>query len=109
MNLNLLQILAISLSLSACGTLNTVVVDESVTKRKLTKSKTHCNSIPRFYSGVSYDFCLFHAEASTNPGAHHLNGTPLVAFDFVFSGVADTVVLPYTIYRQVTDGNIEIQ
>lgn len=33
---------------------------------------------------------------------------PIIAIEFVASGVLDTRVLPYTIYRQNKDGSIEI-
>ncbi|WP_418324166.1 YceK/YidQ family lipoprotein [Pseudomonas lurida] len=33
---------------------------------------------------------------------------PFVVIDFALSGVLDTLVLPYTVYRQNQDGSIEI-
>jgi uncharacterized protein YceK len=33
---------------------------------------------------------------------------PVILVDLVLTGVLDTVVLPYTIYRQGMDGNIRI-
>ncbi|WP_448569248.1 YceK/YidQ family lipoprotein [Thalassotalea ganghwensis] len=37
-----------------------------------------------------------------------LNGFPLVFIDSVFSVVADTVVLPYTIVMQADKGSIKV-
>ena len=36
------------------------------------------------------------------------NAFPIIAIEFVASGVMDTLMLPYTIYRQNKDGSIEI-
>ncbi|OPA95344.1 hypothetical protein BFW87_13910 [Pseudomonas fluorescens] len=92
-----------ALLLSGCGTFNSVVRKDGETARELRLIKTYCQSIPRVYSGVAFDFCALHA-------APDLTGIlmPLVLVDIAVSGVADTVVLPYTIYRQVNDGNISI-
>jgi len=32
----------------------------------------------------------------------------LTSIDFVFSAVADTLILPYTIFQQVENGNIDV-
>ena len=37
-----------------------------------------------------------------------INDIPSVAVDFMASGVLDTLMLPYTVYRQHRDGSIEI-
>jgi uncharacterized protein YceK len=34
---------------------------------------------------------------------------PLIFFDLVASGVLDTIILPYTIYRQSEDGSLWIR
>src|SRR6266702_4118968 len=54
-------------------------------------------TIPRVYSGVSHIACLW----STN---YKYRG--LAVLDMPFSLVADTALLPYTIYTQVRYGNI---
>lgn len=107
--MKLLQVGIVLLSLTACGTINTVAVDDSTTRQKLQNAKTFCNFIPRFYSGVSYNFCLYHAEFSTDAEFVQVGRGTLVAYDMLFSGLTDTILLPYTIYRQVNDGSIPIK
>jgi uncharacterized protein YceK len=99
----------IALSLTGCGTINTVVRGDQVTARNLHESRTHCASLPRVYSGAVYNFCLLNGEPNYStqaPGSPA--GIPFAVVDIALSGVLDTLALPYTIYRQVEDGNIEL-
>ncbi|WP_455823737.1 YceK/YidQ family lipoprotein [Pseudomonas graminis] len=101
---------AVFLALAGCGTINTVMREEGVAARELRSQKTYCQSIPRIYSGVGYNLCRLHGEP--NPyGAFdgHLNFVPFVVVDALISGVLDTALLPYTIYRQSSDGSIIIR
>lgn len=93
----------ISLALTGCGTVATVFQDDADAAHGLRRQKTYCQSIPRVYSGLAYDFCVLNAPP--DPTGIYV---PLVLVDLVLTGVLDTVVLPYTIYRQGTDGNISI-
>lgn len=93
----------VSLTVSGCGTLNTVLREDIAATRELRKQKTYCEAIPRVYSGVAFDFCLLHA--APDPTGVLI---PLVLADIAVSGALDTVVLPYTVYRQVRDGNIKV-
>lgn len=92
-----------ALLLSGCGTVNSVIRKEGDTARELRLVKTYCQSIPRVYSGVAFDFCTLHA--APDPTGFLI---PFVLVDIAVSAVADTVVLPYTVYRQSADGNISI-
>ncbi|MHC8358724.1 YceK/YidQ family lipoprotein [Pseudomonas sp. LS2P72] len=94
---------ALALALSGCGTAFTVLQDDEDAARSLRKQKTYCQSIPRIYSGLAYDFCVL--NAAPDPTGILL---PFVLVDFTLSGVFDTVLLPYTVYRQATDGNLSI-
>lgn len=89
--------------LSGCGTAVTVLQNDEDAARDLRKRKTYCQSIPRVYSGLAHDFCVLHA--APDPTSLLM---PLVLIDLGLSGVLDTVFLPYTVYRQVTDGNLKI-
>ncbi|WP_431036174.1 YceK/YidQ family lipoprotein [Pseudomonas yamanorum] len=91
------------LVLSGCGTANTVLREDVAAARELRKQKTYCQSIPRVYSGVAFDFCLLHAVPDPTGIL-----VPFVLLDITVSGIVDTVVLPYTVYRQGADGNISI-
>ena len=94
---------AFSLALSGCGTVSTVLQDEAEAARDLRKQKTYCQSIPRIYSGLAYDFCVLNAPPDPTGFL-----VPFILLDLTLSGVFDTISLPYTIYRQGMDGNILI-
>ncbi|CAI8824520.1 MULTISPECIES: YceK/YidQ family lipoprotein [Pseudomonas] len=94
---------ACSWVLSGCGSATSVLQMDADVARDLRKQKTYCQSIPRIYSGLAFDFCVLNAPP--DPTGVLL---PFVLLDLPLSGVLDTVVLPYTIYQQVVDGNISI-
>jgi len=92
-----------SLALTGCGTALTVFQEDEDAARSLRKQKTYCQSIPRIYSGLAYDFCYLNAPPE--PGGYLAS---FVLVDLALSGVLDTVCLPYTLYRQTTEGNLSI-
>jgi uncharacterized protein YceK len=94
---------AVSLALTGCGTAMTVFQDDEDAARGLRKQKTYCQSIPRVYSGLAYDFCVLNAPPDPTGFL-----VPFVLLDLTLSGVLDTVCLPYTVYRQTVDGNLSI-
>ena len=67
-----------------CGTINTVARGDYVTKRNLKKAKTYCESIPRVYSGVSYDFCRLNGEPNDTSLWGMYDSAPYVLLDFAF-------------------------
>lgn len=119
-------LLLMVLACAGCGTVNAVLLSDNTTVSNLRKADTYCEALPRVYSGVAYDFCLLHGEPLILPevrneglpearrdlpvSSNHKNtGAPLIVFDFVLSGVMDTLLLPYSIYRQVDEGNLYLQ
>ncbi|KPG95240.1 hypothetical protein AEQ67_21710 [Pseudomonas sp. RIT-PI-q] len=94
---------ALSLVLAGCGTVSTVLQDDAAAAQGLRKQKTYCQSIPRVYSGLAYDFCVLNAPPDPTGIL-----VPFVLLDLALSGLLDTAVLPYTLYRQGVDGNIGI-
>jgi len=92
-----------SLALTGCGTAATVLQSDEDAARSLRKQKTYCQTIPRIYSGLAYDFCYLNAPPE--PASYLAS---FVLLDLALSGVLDTVCLPYTLYRQTTDGNLSI-
>ena len=70
--------------------------------------KSYCKNIPRIYSGTSYNACLMYGEPSNVTNTSSINGVPLFIIDSAFSVVTNTVVLPYTIFTQITKGNIRV-
>lgn len=93
----------VAITLGGCGTLNTVLRDDLAATRELRRQRTYCQSVSRIYSGLAFDFCLLHA-----PPDYTGMLVPLILLDITASGIADTVVLPYTSYRQYREGSIEI-
>ncbi|VVN64911.1 YceK/YidQ family lipoprotein [Pseudomonas fluorescens] len=98
-----------ALMLAGCGTINTVLRPDEVAVQHLKQQKSYCGAIPRIYSGVTYDFCSLHAPLREGIDEQQYdNATPIVLIDVVISGALDTLLLPYTIYRQQADGSIVI-
>ena len=108
-------LVAAVLVLSGCGTINTVFRPDAVASKSLKDSRSHCGSVPRIYSGVMYGFCYLNSEpkpekSAEDPtfGQRESSIFPIIAIEAIASGLADTLVLPYTVYRQSQDGSIEI-
>lgn len=83
--------------ISGCGTVSTVYKSDQYAIGELKKAKTLCHELPRVYSGVSFDLCQINSH-SENPFRYMAYS--LYLFDTLPSAVVDTVILPYTIYKQ---------
>lgn len=99
--------LLISISLTGCGTINTVFRDDMISSNKLAHWHSNCDSIPRIYSGAALNYCTLDAAPRRSVGFDGYPAAPLILFDLALSGVADTVVLPYSIYLQNEHGDIQ--
>lgn len=92
--------------LSGCGTVTTLSLTDREIQKEMVRIKSDCESIPRVYSGVAYDFCFM--------ASHRASGGRPIRFiwtspgDIPFSAVLDSVVLPYTVFAQAKNGNIEL-
>ncbi|MCU1718337.1 YceK/YidQ family lipoprotein [Pseudomonas sp. 5P_3.1_Bac2] len=97
-------------TLTGCGSIDTVFRPDAVASQALKDSHSHCESVPRVYSGVMYDFCSLNAQprSDINKDADQDLSMPWPVLDLILSAAADTLVLPYTLYRQNQDGSIEI-
>ena len=105
-----IALFALTLTLGGCGNFITVFKGDLATSNDLLDQKSSCGAVPRVYSGVMFDFCMLNATPPEHPdqstyGPGQVTG---LFVDLAFSGILDTIVLPYTIYRQSTDGSIEI-
>ena len=103
-------LMGLMMAISSCSTVTTIAPKNNSVNMGRLGHNSHCNEIPRIYSGVSYVGCLFYSE----PNRERRNGADFdevcaAVVDGVFSLVADTAVLPYTIYRQSVDGNIKVE
>ena len=92
-----------ALLLGGCGTIQTVARSDQAAVNGLKEQKSYCGAVPRIYSGLAYDFCVLNAPPDPTGFL-----VPLILVDLALSGALDTVVLPYTIYRQGVDGNLSI-
>ena len=96
--------------IAGCSTYKTIDPKDDKVAIKPHNTETYCKSIPRVYSGVAYNFCLLYGEpANHTPTYSSLNGVPFGVIDAAFSSVADTLVLPYTVSKQLTKGNIKVE
>ena len=85
--------------------MSTVSKSDVKISSELRKSQTRCETIPRVYSGVAYDICKVHSD-SLNTFRHLSYG--YYFFDTIPSAIIDTVVLPYTIYKQNDLGSVKV-
>ncbi len=95
-----------TLLLTGCGSYRTLSRGDSEIKYDLNSYRTNCSSLPRVYSGVSYDICK--VNSSTVEPSKQLK-EPLYYGDIGLSAICDTVALPYSIYKQNKDGNLELK
>lgn len=107
MRLKLSLLILLEISVSGCGTINTTFRDDMVASNKLANWQSHCDSVPRVYSGAAFDYCTLNAAPRRSIGFDGYPAAPLIVLDMGLSGIADTFLLPYTIYLQNKYGNIE--
>jgi uncharacterized protein YceK len=103
--MKMLIILLSIMCIQSCGTVTTLSETDQRISSNLTKQNTYCDSVPRVYSGVTYDFC----KLNSKPNSTEID--VLVGFyllDGIISAASDTLVLPYTIYQQSERGSIQI-
>ena len=97
----LILLLVAIVLLPACGTIRTL--GEGPVALPVPKDDESCLSITRIYSGIQYDYCFVNDDAGTNWELYNL-----LFWDYPLSFVADTVVLPYTVVRQLISGSIGV-
>ncbi|MDP5142393.1 YceK/YidQ family lipoprotein [Rheinheimera baltica] len=104
-----LLLIAMIVSLSACATVKTLPTTTSHVNIEHHGKRSYCQSIPRIYSGFSYNLCKLHGEPSRQVNlGDSFNNVPFFIIDGTFSLVADTVILPYTLYTQNKHGSIDV-
>lgn len=109
-NINRLLLVLLMVLLAGCGSFRTLAPDA---ERKLAYGsaykRTDCKTIPRVYSGVAIDACLaFIGPPGDVEGAATEGALAFYTIDILMSGIIDTVVLPYTLVRQVGSGSYRL-
>ncbi|WP_366525572.1 YceK/YidQ family lipoprotein [uncultured Microbulbifer sp.] len=104
--MKILTLILCTFILTNCGTFTTLTSTDREIAANLKKQKSSCESIPRVYSGLSYNMCKMHSS-SESINADLLLGIYLI--DSVMSTATDTAVLPFTIYEQHKSGNILVR
>jgi len=97
------------LLLSSCGTMKSVGTADNSVDMRHAQVKTNCEEVSRVYSGVQYDWCLFDSKRKNTPATLQLDPLWVNSIDLFFSAVADTLVLPYTLYQQSQHGNLTVE
>lgn len=106
-NIIYLSFFTVAFVLTGCGTVQTLAPEKGKVKISYKDKKSYCQSIPRVYSGVAHNFCQLYGEPDrTSYGT--AAQVPFWAIDTMVSAVADTLVLPYTVTRQMQDGSIKV-
>ena len=98
-------ILLSTLPLAACGTFTTLSQDDREIAANLKRQETNCQTVPRIYSGVSYNLCRM------NSNKQSIYFDWLLGFylaDSVASAATDTLALPYTVYSQNRHGSLKV-
>jgi uncharacterized protein YceK len=102
------SVLFLASSLSGCGTFSSRDITDNTVRIRDYHVKTHCDEISHVYSGIQYDLCILDSDRGAAPAKVQIDPLWLTSVDFVFSAVADTFILPYTIFKQVENGNIDV-
>ncbi len=103
--MRLIWTLLAGLSLTACGTFNTLTKSDHEIAANLKRQKSNCASIPRVYSGVSYNVCKMNSNKNSIYFDWQLG---FYLFDSVASAATDTIALPYTVYSQNKNGQLMV-
>lgn len=93
----------------SCATVKTIYPVNNHVQIEHRGKESYCSEIPRIYSGLMYNFCLFYGEPSKviNLGSR-FGSVPFFVIDTAFSVAADTIVIPYTAVQQANKGNIKV-
>lgn len=96
-----------TLALQACGTIKSTQSIENRIAIKNGSNASYCEELPHVYSGVGYNLCVLHSKP--NPviadGSTMLD---LMLLDTALSAIADTILLPYTVIKQLDSGNMTV-
>jgi uncharacterized protein YceK len=93
-------------SCAGCASIATWHYSDETLSNFLQNRRTHCDYLPRVYSGFYFDFCWLNSDPQRIYGSAPM---ALLLLDGLFSGIADTVALPVTLVKQHEYGVIPLK
>jgi uncharacterized protein YceK len=106
------MVLMIAAGIAGCGSTRTLTSDKVAAVDDLQLKGTGCgDTLPRVYGGVVYNLCVMSGDSHARGGPLYSvapMNVPVAFLDMGLSAVADTLSLPYTLYRQSRDGDIQL-
>jgi len=108
--MKLIVVVMLAVFVAGCGTLKTTGLDKPRIEIGTKSKKSLCTEIPHIYSGVFYNFCWLNRENNPNETySSNAGGVPIITVDILLSGIMDTILLPYSIYKQADVGSIKVE
>lgn len=95
-----------ALAATGCGSLATWHYSDATVAGFLAARGTHCEALPRAYSGAWFDYCWLDSEPQPVYGSAPLL---LLLGDGLLSVIADTLALPVTLVQQREQGSIPLR
>lgn len=90
---------------SSCASIATWHYSDEKQISFLQNRRTHCDYLPRVYSGFYFDYCWLNSDPQRVYGSAPM---ALLLVDGLFSGIADTIALPFTLVKQHEYGVISL-
>lgn len=102
----LVLVVPLALQAMACASFATWSSSDPALAQFLRHRGTHCDALPRTYSGFHFDRCWLDSEPQRIYGS-----APMILLlgDGLLSAIADTVALPVTLTRQRQHGDIPLR
>jgi uncharacterized protein YceK len=91
---------------SGCSTIHTINNAEA----GLVMKGSYCKHIDHILSGIEYNWCKLHGTPNSHSSPNSAKGgLEYVAIDSAFSFFSDLIVLPYTVYKQLSSERIAVR
>ncbi len=101
-----LALTALALLCSGCASVATWTASDASLAHFLQDRRTHCETLPRAYGGLFFDYCWLDSEPQRIYGSAPM---VLLLADGLLSALADTAALPVTLVQQRRLGDIPLR
>lgn len=101
----LLFILMLVTGCTGCASIATWHYSDPALASFLQNRRTHCDSLPRTYSGFYFDYCWLNSDPQRIYGSAPM---ALLIVDAFLSSITDTIALPLTVIQQREHGSIPL-